>query len=136
MKKMEELVGLHILSGFDDSIPDKIGIYNEFNRLEDGICFILDNKSYQVYTNCDDGYRSYSSEIFEDDIKCSNTFPNELIFIVYNENNFIQELIFYNMKSEKIAEFGTNSTDSYYPYAYSRFYPENLAVNKIEGDVK
>lgn len=122
MTGIQNLAGLHKLSGFDNSIPDK-------KDLEDGVCFIIDNKKYQLYTNPDDGWRSYMSDLFEEDVKCANVFEPEYVFIVYKRYSDFNGITIYNMFGEIIAELGTNNMNGYYPCAINEFYPENLAIN-------
>ena len=120
---MQNLTGLHKLSGFDDNIPDK-------ENLEDGVCFILDGEKYQVYTNPDDGWRSYISELFKEDVQCANRFESEDVFVVYEESSDFKGIKMYTMSGKIIVELGTSNWDDWYPCAINHFYPENLAINK------
>lgn len=121
---MQNLTGLHKLSGFDNSIPDK-------EDLQNGVCFILDDRRYQVYEDPDDGYRSYTSGVFEEDVQCANIFEPEYVFVVYDDDsNRFRGLKFYSMDGKLIAKIGTVDYEDWYPCAVLRFYPENLAINK------
>lgn len=122
MTKLTDLVGLHTLTGFDTCIPDEEG-------LEDGVCFILDGKKYQIYTDPCDGYRSYISELFEEDIECRNMIPSENVLITENENPDVEGIIIYSTNGKKIAEIGTDEIDYWYPCAICEWHPENLVSN-------
>lgn len=122
MTKLVDLIGLHILIGFDTCIPRKKG-------LDDGICFILDGKKYQIYTDGADGYRSYLSELFEEDIECRNMIPSEPVLITESGNPCANGITMHSMNGKKIAEIYTNYSDRWYACAMCRWYPENLVSN-------
>ena len=131
MTKLTDLIGLHTLSGFDTSIPDK-------ENLEDGVCFVLDDKKYQIYTDPDDGWRSYLSELFEEDIECRNMIPPELVLIVEKEkeNKNYDGILIYSSNSKVIADISTDNSDDWYPCARCEWYPENLSSNNENNDIK
>lgn len=125
---LENLAGIHYLSGFDPSIPDKPNMYGE--KFEDGLCFILDDKKYQVYTDSADGYRSYCSEVFQEDVVCNNVFEPIKVLINYKNTGKYEACDIIEMYSTKtgnlIATIGTENTDDYYPYVVNELEVENL----------
>jgi hypothetical protein len=121
--KLLNLVGRHTLTGFDRDIPD-IGNIGSWDYLTNGICFILDGKKYQLYENPHDGYRSFISEVYEDqNVKCKNIFNGVDVFIVKPTNSIsenVDAIIMYSAKTgNEILTIGTFNCDDYYPYCKS-----------------
>lgn len=102
--------------------------------LDDGVCFILDDKKYQIYTDGADGYRSYISELFEEDIECRNMIPSEPVLITENKDEHHEGISIYSMNGKKIAEIYTDKFDNWYPCAICNWYPENLTINEKNDD--
>lgn len=128
MTQLTDLIGIHVLTGFDTSIPDK-------ENLEDGVCFVLDDKKYQIYTDPDDGWRSYLSELFEEDIECRNMIPPEAVLIVEKKNKNYDGILIYSSNGKLIADISTDNFDDWYPCARCEWYPENLVSNsKVRND--
>ena len=134
---LKDLVGKHLLCGVDTCIEDKVvdeGLRYSKRNLTDGICFILDNVKYQVYSDEADGYRSYLSEVFSDQsCCCQNTFTPLEVLVIWKtpEQNAI--CILNNSTGKLILEVGTDYTYDYYPCAIAYFNPRaigNLDENK------
>lgn len=118
----KNLIGKHKLSGFDTSIPDK-------DDLDCGVCFIIDDKKYQVYCNPDDGWRSYCSEIYEDQsVKCCNNFePQDVLIVDAKDLNDKDEgIVIYTMNGKILAKIVTEDYKDWYPTAIIEWNPENI----------
>lgn len=129
--------GEHFLSGVDDIQIDWEG-YDE--KMIDAKVFIIDNEPYCVFTDPEDGYRSYgiiyklnkpSSEV------CHNNFPPQKVKIqTIEETNYRLNInntttIISNIDTnETIVKIGTDYSDTYYPIAIFEYHPENLPINK------
>lgn len=133
MVKLTDLIGLHKLQGFDTSIPNKK--IDDCKEADEGICFILDDKKYQIYCDPSDGYRSYLTDLYTDeDIKCRNRFKDEEVFIVdaskLLEDHNLEGIVILSMTGKIIGKIITDHSDDWYPCARVEWYPENLMMNQ------
>ena len=128
--ELKDLVGEHLLSGFDTAIEPPKDTWSEEAEV---IRFVLDGITYKAIEDPSDGYRSYLQELEVTDEKITNTFePQKVIGKMkdndtYSVNDTIQ---FIDAVTGKIVlEVGTDNTDDYYPYCVMNWSPENLACN-------
>lgn len=135
MVKLTDLIGLHRLQGFDTSIPNKK--IDDCTEADEGICFILDDKKYQIYCDPSDGYRSYLTDLYTDEsVKCSNCFEAEEVFIVdaskLLEDHNLEGIVILSMTGKIIGKIVTDHSDGWYPCAIVEWHPENLDDNKVK----
>lgn len=135
MVKLTDLLGPHTLSGFDTSIPNKKLRKSDYDNSEadDGICLILNNKKYQIYCDPVDGYRSYLTDLYNDEsVKCSNCFESEYVLIIDAStiDNHLEGIFILSMTGKTIGKIVTDRNDKWYPCARVEWYPENLLVNQ------
>ena len=132
--KFEDLIGLHQLSGVDESSEIIHSVWGGVDESVGVILFIIDGITYKAVENPDDGYRSYCKglEITED--KISNTFPPQSVLGKmkeeddYGKHDIIE---FVDVVTGKVVlEVGTADTDDYYPCCVMYWKPENLAINQ------
>lgn len=124
--KLKDFTGVGYLSGID-SLTVGLERDENTNRSANAYVFIWNGKSYTVYEDPDDGWRSYLGEITQTKIKVRNTFPPQKVFgvavkeMLYLVNYDTQELL---------LELGTDHSDDWYPHVVMRWYPQNLTVNQ------
>lgn len=129
MVKLADLIGLHKLQGFDTSIPNKEIDHGE--EADGGICFILNNKKYQIYCDPADGYRSYLTNLYTDEsVKCSNCFEAKEVLIadaseLYEDSN-LEGVVILSTTGKIIGKIVTDRSDYWYPCARVEWHPENL----------
>jgi len=132
--------GLHYLSGIGDA-----QIKDDFNGgMIDARLFCIDGQTYCVYTNPDDGYRSYGA-IRTTNKKCQYTFEPQPILAVnkkvegYDDNNegYWRDEVNKSMlvlldaiNHQEVLTIGTDYTEDYYPCAIFDYQPQNMEVNK------
>lgn len=138
---MENIIsnGLHYLSGIGHSTK------HNWDGTEINVnLFCIDDKTYGVYEDPDDGWRSYG-RLEEVDDKCQYTFPPQSIKVVnekvYNETDygiyteyedkFIIH-IYDAINGKEVLVVGTDYSDDYYPLAIFNYTPENLEINKVK----
>lgn len=136
MVQLTDLLGFHKLQGFDTSIPNKK--IDDYREGDGGVCFILDDKKYQIYCNPDDGYRSYLTDLYTDEnVKCSNCFEAKEVLIAdastLFENHNLEGIVILSMTRKIIGEIVTDYSDDWYPCARVEWHPENLLVNQQKG---
>lgn len=131
-KKMElkDLIGEHELSGLD-TFTKKGSDYYQSDA--DGYRFILDDITYSVVENPDDGYRSHLSDLEVTTDKVDYTFPPQKVFGKMREDqeyskNDVLEL--YDITTNKLVlAIGTDNYDDWYPTCIMDWQPQNLAIN-------
>jgi hypothetical protein len=126
--ELKDLVGLHFLSGVNEVQKDSEDYHEKLN----GIAFCLDGKSYAIYEDPSDGFRSYCRELEEYTGNIHNHFAPEQMFCAMdsNDNNYLLRVL--NIETaESILIIGTENYDDSYPCAIMSFYPENMQCNKI-----
>ena len=134
MKKLEDLVGLHTLTGVESGyVKDKQwdDNYEDCNY----ISFILDGIQYTAIEDPSDGYRSCMSRLItKKKVKIKNVFPEVKVFGYMKENDTCKDydvFILLSVKNaKKILEVGTENIVDYYPCFVANFYPENMPINK------
>ena len=135
MVKLTDLIGLHRLQGFDTSIPNKK--IDDWEEADEGICFILDDKKYQIYCDPSDGYRSYLTDLYTDEsVKCSNCFKDKEVFIVdaskLQKDCNSEGIVILSMTGKIIGKIITDYSDSWYPCARVEWHPKNLSDNEVK----
>ena len=133
MVKLTDLIGLHRLQGFDTTIPNKK--INDWEEADEGVCFILDDKKYQIFCDPSDGYRSYLTDLYTDEsVKCSNCFKDKEVFIVdaseLQQDHNLEGIVILSMTGKIIGKIITDHSDDWYPCARVEWYPENLMMNQ------
>lgn len=122
--EFRDLIGQHILSGVDF----------EVNGVGNGIRFILDNITYEVTEDEQDGYRSSANPIIVSKANVLNTFPGVKVVVSYYDfsvNSDKELLVIRDIETGKeVIEVGTDFTDSYYPCFINKFHPEGMYINK------
>ena len=140
MEKARISNGIHTLSGINDLIIK--GNYEDPYYLSEdanGYVFILDGKTYVVFEDPEDGYRSCGKicEAKNGEI-CTNIFPEQKVLVKYingiKEDDWCNYKIWYyefrNPKTKKlILKIGTDNYDDYYPMSIFEYHPENLPIN-------
>lgn len=89
--------------------------------------FTLDDVTYCVVEDPDDGYRSYMGDIYISDTKPRTTFEPQKVIVTAIEDG-IQLL---NPKTSKtILMAYTADLDDWYPCCIFNYHPENMEINK------
>lgn len=126
--ELEELVGEHILTGFD--------YYETDVETDDGTesvscCRIeLDGTVYLAIEDPNDGYRPMLGSLEIDTTPIRNKFPSVVVVgVLDNSGNW--GIIEFNVRStgKTIVRLGTDEDDEYYPASVIEFFPENMPVN-------
>lgn len=129
MTELQDLIGLHILSGVDYEFEHcKQHIHDSYTNV---INFVLDDVCYTAVEDDNDGYRSAMDKLF-----VSNYLPKQRFSVVvfaHMRENFSRErgiLDFYDVKNGKLVlSVGTDNTEDYYPCFVDNFTPENMSIN-------
>lgn len=117
-------IGRHYLSGVEyTTTKDEYGFQYE------AVKFCLDNNTYIVSKDPDDGWRSRCREIIKTNVPCKNTFSPQEVCGIYEDNTDIIRFIDVN-NGKMVFRFGTDYSDSYYPCCVMEWLPENLSVNE------
>lgn len=128
--KLQDLVGLHKLSGVDmngSEIKKEWGDHFEDCQV---INFILDRKTYTAIEDPEDGYRSSMSEIKESKVVIKNKFPPVKVMGVMRSPESDDVIDFFDVKTGKVVlSVGTSEIDDYYPSFVAEFTPKNMAIN-------
>lgn len=123
--KLENLIGLHELSGVDYKPADFYGGAE--------ILFCLDGVTYAAKENPDDGYRSYMEDLSVSTKPCKNSFPAQKVLCEYL-GGCEDVLCIKDCKTTKVVlKIGTDYSESYYPCCIMEYYPENMACNENRG---
>lgn len=131
MMELNELVGLHELTGvdFNTESVESYGVFEDCNTIN----FVLDGKTYTAVEDPEDGYRSAMGEIKVSDFKVSNLFAPIRVFASMRVTKYDDSdiLDFHDLKNGKVVlSVGTDYSDSYYPSYVADFTPENMHVNE------
>ena len=128
--------GVHYLSGISPAT-----FSTGWDEEIEGYVVQIDGQNYGIYSDPDDGYRSYGCW-FPTDIQCTNTFPPQKVLVEQIDTDWEYEdeedcyptkrcgLYITNEEHELILHIGTVWYDSYYPMATFEYHPENLPINK------
>ena len=131
MTDLEDLIGLHELSGVDTVTipldPDK-------DRYEaaQAMSFVLDGVVYTATEDPSDGYRSYLGSL---DVggEVSNRFPPQRMLCTYEGKDGLQKneiLVMTDVITAKeVLRVGTANTNDYYPLFVADFDPTAMACN-------
>lgn len=128
MSNLESLIGRHFLSGVEIT---ECKIYDPC--LSDYantpcILFTLDNITYRLVEDQDDGYRSYCKELEIANTKPKYRFIPIEVLCKKSEEQYTDILEIIDIQSCKtILQIGTDKTDSYYPYCIFEWKPENMS---------
>ena len=121
MISFEELYGIHVISGFENTI-DKFGF--------SAVKFILDGKTYMAVCDPDDGWRSSLGCIVKTEDKCATNLPNIIVEIRKADDKDLSGIVFIIRDNRYSARpfiwLGTLWTDSWYPSCEMRYIPENI----------
>lgn len=142
------LKGRHKLTAVDTGSKNLNEEYgSDFDADVDYIAFTLDNKTYFIIENPDDGYRSYAKDeiLVKDGSILDNSFyPVDVVCKIssvnidkdnsIDENSEVIQIIDIE-NGEIILYAGTENTSDYYPYFVSAWMPEKMAINK-KGKIK
>lgn len=130
--RLDDLVGIHTLSGFDNGpvlsnkSPMASGYYEDANTS----LFILDGITYMIIKDPDDGYRSWLGGVYVTKDVCKFTIPSHIVEGVMNPSEASDTIDFIDIITEKpVLSIGTDHSDDYYPSCVMYFQPENLAIN-------
>lgn len=119
------------------TLHNKEGILTnvDFGSNEDGgntVSLTLNDKTYTISENPDDGYRSYHREnvvVSDKNTRKNFEIPVKISYECGNYN-FDGIHIIDARNGEIILEIGTNVTCNYYPYFVGNWVPENIFENK------
>jgi len=122
--KLEDLVGVHKLSGVDLSVAMDRGETN-------CVAFRLDNVTYLAVEDEDDGYRSYMKELEITSKPIKNKFEPVEVMCTMSKIFDAYVLDIYDLKTSLLVlSVGTKNTEDYYPWCEFRYIPENMILNK------
>jgi len=128
--ELEDLVGLHELSGVDFNNESIKATWGDSYDDCQVVNFIIDGLTYSVIENPCDGYRSCMKEIKQSPVEVENKFPDVTVYGSMND----QVLIFHDVHTNKIVlSIGTRNAHDYYPCFVSNFSPENMIINRGNG---
>lgn len=121
---LSSFLGDHYLSGVEyTTVEDEDGCQYE------ALGFCLDGITYIVSKDPEDGYRSSCREIIISKTPCSTYFLPQEVVGLYDDD--MEKVIkFIDLHTGKtVMRFGTDYSDSYYPYCVMEWIPENLSTN-------
>jgi hypothetical protein len=128
--KLEDLVGLHKLTGVDTE-TEKLTYGWSRGESRNVINFVLDGITYTVTEDPGDGYRSTMEAIEVSKKKVMNMFKPVRVMCAMSTSRDEIILEFTDVKTGKIVlEVGTADYDDYYPNFVGCFTPENMWVNR------
>jgi hypothetical protein len=136
--ELQDFKGWYLLTGVEFSTikPSRNSYSSDI-----GCCrFVLNNITYQITEDENDGYRSALEEVkVIADHQVKNTFEPAWVKAVYvsvktkgdyHYNRDCDIIQFIDVITNKIVlEIGTENTDDYYPTYIDSFNPENMAIN-------
>lgn len=125
---LEDLVGPHMLSGVDET-REKVDS-DDYDD-SDVLTFILDDITFSVIEDPEDGYRSSMRELVIGEYKCKNTFKPIPVVCKMNDNEDKEVLEVY-WEDHLILEVGTDHTDSWYPYFVGHWDPTHVEFKTYE----
>lgn len=141
MEEIQIKDGIHILSGISDlTIKGDCG--SPYYLWEDANGFVieLDGKTYVVFEDPEDGYRSCGKiDLAKNGEVCTNTFPEQKVLVKYFDGEYkgewwTSQAWYYEFlnpdTNELILKIGTDNYDDYYPRSILEYHPENLPINK------
>lgn len=125
-KHLSDLVGTHVLSGIETG-----------NRPIGGwqyVRFTLDDYTYELEEDPDDGYRSYYNELECVGKKIGKIpIPNILVFChMRKQDRYGSDVIeMYDAATgDLVLAVGTENCDDWYPFTVFEYYPENMICNE------
>lgn len=136
MTELNDLIGLHKLSGVDYS-TEHIKDYGDMQQCN-AINFVLDGITYTAVEDANDGYRSAMREIKVSHFKVTNRFkPVKVVgtmrLQIDSDGCDILDLI--DVITGKIVlSVGTNHLHDYYPSFVYEWTPENLCLNQGKSE--
>lgn len=137
MSNWAELVGEHVF----EIVPLKA--CHPFDSDADGVCFTLSNRTYLIFEDPSDGYRStagpilsYEGSAYElgsSGVSFPNYIKEPVICSHRTKGEYSSEDDVLEVRSketgELIFEVGTDSCDDYYPSFVNRWNPAGLSAN-------
>ena len=130
-KELVEFIGTFTLTGFDRYVVPKVEKYDGDSAVA---LFILDNVTYAIVEDPEDGYRSSMKDLFVTKEICKNKIPPHIVEGKKKPNGYGKNDVidFYDVFTNKIVlSIGTSDCDDYYPCCQMLFTPEHLAVNDM-----
>lgn len=133
--KLEDLTGLHKLSGIDTGTLTRDGYWGE--ETCNYIKFTLDGVHYLAVEDPDDGYRSRCEELVVSEEPPKFTFPPQEMVCSMMPNDggwgYSNDVLILTDKitGEVVLEVGTMDYDDYYPCCHFHYAPENMACNAM-----
>jgi hypothetical protein len=138
---IDDFVGnYYILQGIEEVTDTKIWniinkkFHNQYKSINDNLySFMIDDEVYMVSEDPDDGYRSFMDSIYKiEGYKIKNRIPRTRV-VCRSDSNSYNNLIHFNdcITKKDVLIFGTDHSDTYYPYYVWDFMPQNLACNKF-----
>ena len=130
MAVLEDLIGLHKLSGVDYS-TETIKTYSDSDELANAINFVLDGITYTAIEDDNDGYRSAMQQIYVSRFKVTNKFKPVKVVGMMRPAYGCDILDLVDIQTGKIVlSVGTDHSDNYYPSFVYEWKPENLCLNQ------
>lgn len=96
-----------------------------------GLGFILDGKTFSIYEDPQDSYRSVCTDIKFESLKIKRFSENVPVRISHTDKRLLLKDI---RNNEIILEAGTDYSDKWYPCAILKVYPENIYSNKEQDE--
>lgn len=127
--ELKELVGKHVMRGYERGSEEK-GFYGDILNY---VQFSLDDKTYRIYENEVDGYRSCCEDLEIVMSECSMRLPDiEVICSMVPGNNYEYNDILEvrEIGGEVFMRIGTANIGDYYPYIVNEWIPEMLLCNR------
>lgn len=131
MDKITE--GLHVLTGIGQSY-----FYDEYEGCDVlGVIIQIDGKNYRAWEDALDSFRSIGRFV-ETDEAPKTLFAGQYVVAHTEEIRTVDEdgypvertvFSLHNIGGGLVLEVGTDSSDTYYPFAIFHWHPENLPIN-------
>ena len=102
-----------------------------------GAFFRINKKTFLITEDPDDGYRSSLDKIFNTSHPFENVFHPVSVYLRKGERGERDVIKMINVENDLIVfEFGTNTSDDWYPYFVCNFNPESIGELKKERQLK
>lgn len=134
--ELKDLIGEFWLDAVDYSSRDTVNSYGHEYQDCSLIRFRLNDISYTIFEDPDDGYRSSMGQFFVSDEPMINTFTPQWVVGTWQEQSARADaapdvIDFIDVWTGKVVlSVGTDHGDAYYPSFVANFNPENMAINQ------